>query len=199
MNNQFEKACKFAIECHSNQKRKDGSIYILHPFEVVTIASTMTKDEDVLIAAILHDTVEDANIKIEEIINLFGKRVGYLVDYETEPKYPNLSKEESWMLRKQGALKKLELSNDISFKILYLSDKLANIRSLYRDYKLNGISSFDKFNIKDIDIQSWYYYSILERLKELQSFEAYKEFEDKLNYIFKETKVRNNEKNNNHI
>jgi len=190
----FDKACKFAIDHHSGQRRKDGSIYILHPFEVATIASTMTSDEEVLSAAILHDTIEDANVNINKITKLFGQRVARYVELETEAKYENLSKADSWLLRKQAALKKLELINDINFKILYLSDKLANIRSLYNEFNLEGNLAFNKYNINDIQIQGWYYYSVLERLEELNQFSAYKEFEDKINYIFKESRKNENGK-----
>ena len=47
MDNIFERACRFAIDKHFNQRRKDGSMYIFHPLEVTTIASTMTDDEEV--------------------------------------------------------------------------------------------------------------------------------------------------------
>lgn len=184
MGNLFNKACKFAIDCHSNQERKDGTMYILHPFEVATIASTMTDDEEVLAAAILHDTVEDTNVNVDEIRELFGEKVGKLVEHETEIEYPNLTKQESWIMRKKSALKTLELIPDINFKIIYLSDKLSNIRSLYRDYNKNGISAFDKFNVKDMNIQAWYYYEVLGHLKDLENFDAYKEFKDKIDCIF---------------
>ncbi|MBR0412217.1 MAG: bifunctional (p)ppGpp synthetase/guanosine-3',5'-bis(diphosphate) 3'-pyrophosphohydrolase [Eubacterium sp.] len=58
MTDVFEKAVSFAARAHRGQKRKDGSIYILHPLEVAVIAGTMTHDEDVIAAAVLHDTVE---------------------------------------------------------------------------------------------------------------------------------------------
>ena len=191
MDNLFDKACKYAIEKHSNQKRKDGSIYILHPFEVATIASTITNDEEVLAASILHDCVEDANSNIDEIKELFGDRVSKLVENETEEQYPDLSKKDSWMMRKKSALKRLEEAEDIDFKIIYLSDKLSNIRSLYRDYKVNGIDAFNKFNIKDINTQSWFYYEVLNHLNDLNNTEAYNELKEKVNYIFEST-GRNN-------
>lgn len=184
MDNLFDKACKYAIEKHSNQKRKDGSIYILHPFEVATIASTITNDEEVLSAAILHDCVEDTDSNIDEIYDLFGERISKLVENETEPVFPDLSKEESWKLRKKCALERLDKTTDIGFKIIYLSDKLSNIRSLYRDYRINGNEAFNKFNVKDIDTQSWFYHEVLKHLKELNEYDAYKELEEKIDIIF---------------
>ena len=186
MGNLFDRACKYSIEKHSNQLRKDGSLYILHPFEVATIASTMTSDEEVLAAAVLHDTVEDTDSTFDDINELFGDKIANLVKKETENQYPDLTKEESWILRKKEAITKLKETNDINFKIIYLSDKLANIRSLYRDYDNNGMKAFDRFNVKDISIQGWYYNELLSCFKELENYDAYKEFKEKIDYVFKE-------------
>ena len=100
----FEKACMYALEKHKNQMRKDGTMYIFHPLEVATIASTMTNDEEVLAASVLHDTIEDANSNTHELNEMFGEKVAKLVALETEETYPNLSKVESWILRKKKAL-----------------------------------------------------------------------------------------------
>ena len=182
----FDKACEYAIKNHAGQKRKDGSIYILHPFEVTSIVSTMTNDVEVLSASILHDVVEECNVSIDEIIKLFGDRVGKLVSLETEMKYPDLSKEASWELRKKDAINRLRETDELGFKIIYLSDKLANIRSLYRDYQKVGYEAFNKFNVNKIDKQAWYYYSVLNSVSELSEYDAYKEYKEKLDLIFKE-------------
>ena len=194
----FEEACMYAINAHRGQKRKDGTMYILHPFEVATIATTMTNDVEVLASCILHDVPEDCNIPISQITNLFGERVGKLVGLETESKFSNVTKEESWKLRKQEAINRLITSDDIGFKIIYLSDKLANIRSLIRDFKSNGINAFNKFNMKDMNEHAWYYYSVLDNISELEQFDAYKEYEEKINYIFKDYKEEILNGKNNH-
>ena len=186
MGNIVEKAIKYATEKHSGQKRKDGTIYVLHPLEVVTIASSITNDEEVLAAATLHDVIEECDIDIKEITNIFGNRVSKIVALETEPKYPELSKDKSWQLRKEEAIRRLNNSDDIGFKIVYLSDKLANIRSLFKDFNMNGLDALNKFNIRDKDMQAWYYFSVLEAVKELNKHDAYKELEDKVKYIFKD-------------
>lgn len=185
MNKLFDKACIYAIEKHSCQKRKDGTLYILHPFEVASIANTITKDEEVLSAAILHDVCEECNIDTNEIRNLFGERVGKIVSLETEKKYQNLSKKDSWKLRKEEAIKRLKETDEIGFKIVYLSDKLANIRSLFIDYKCNGKEAFYKFNVTNIEEQAWYYYSILDAIRDLNNTDAYKEYKEKIDIIFK--------------
>lgn len=199
MEHLFEKSCQYAINCHSGQKRKDGTIYILHPIEVTSIASTMTSDEEVLSSAMLHDVVEDCNIDIEEIVNLFGARVGKIVALETEPKYSDLSKSESWKLRKEEALTRLKVADDIGFKIVFLADKLANIRSIYREFQKKGIDSFNMFNVHDVNEHAWYYFNVLENVSELKETDAYNEYEMKINLIFnnlKKEEVINGKRNN---
>lgn len=193
MGNLFDRACKFAVESHKGQLRKNGQLFILHPQEVTTIAGTMTNDENVLAAAVLHDVPEECNMEIAQIIKEFGKKVGTLVALETETKYLNLSSYDSWMLRKKEAIDRLQTTKDINFKILYLSDKLANIRSLYEEFIVDGYSIFDKFNMKDPTIQAWYYYSVLENISELKEYSAYKEYEYKINIIFNGLRKENND------
>ncbi|MBR2828260.1 MAG: hypothetical protein IKE70_03415, partial [Bacilli bacterium] len=91
-------------------------------------------------------------------------------------------------------------SKDIGYKIVFLSDKLSNIRSLFRDIEKNQEDAFLKFNIKDKEIQAWYYYEILEQLKELKNEDAYKELEEKIQMIFQK-RIRRDEdaKKNYHL
>ena len=184
MVNIFERACVYAVNSHQGQRRKDGSVYILHPFEVASIAGTMTYDDEVLAAAILHDVCEECDVLPEALSKQFGERIGKLVSLETETKYPELPKDRSWKLRKIEALKRLDECDDIGFKIIYLSDKLSNIRSLYRDFSEIGLDAFKKFNVKDVNEQAWYYYSVLDELEELKETEAYQEFKGKIDIIF---------------
>ena len=194
----FKEALEYATLKHQGMKRKDGSDYITHPIEVTTIANTITNDEEVLSTCMLHDVPEECDVSIDEIKKLFGDRVGKLVDLETEPKYSDIPKKESWILRKTEAIRRLNTTDDIGFKIVYLSDKLANLRSLYKDYQVNGLHAFDKFNVNDVNQQAWYYCSVLDELSELKDTEAYKEYEKYINEIFKDyRRDNNNGKNSN--
>ena len=193
----FDKAYKYAVKHHEGQRRKDGTDFIQHPIEVTNIASTITNDEEVLASAMLHDVPEECKVAIEEIKLLFGDRVGRIVSLETEPFYPYISKQESWKLRKQEAIKRLSTTDEIGFKIVYLSDKLSNIRSLYNDYNRIGTNAFAKFNVSDMNTQAWYYYNVLANLSELKDTEAYKEFEEKLNHIFKDIRRVEDDKRSN--
>lgn len=87
--NVLDRAICMAVRAHAGmQRKKDGSPYILHPMEVAVIAGTLTQDPEVLAAAVLHDTVEDAGVTLEEIGAACGERVARLVASETEEKIP---------------------------------------------------------------------------------------------------------------
>lgn len=185
MSNNFENAVRFALKAHKGQKRKDGSSYILHPLEVAVIAGTMTRDEDVLAAAVLHDTVEDTSVTADDILENFGDRIAYLVASETEDKRPQMSSSESWKIRKVESLEELKNCNDRDVRVIWLADKLSNMRSLYRDFLKQGLSVFEKFNEKDPREQMWYHSKVLEYTSELSDYAAYKEYKNYFDLIFK--------------
>ena len=91
MKDLVSKAIVFSTAAHDGMRRRIGeSPYILHPLEVATIIGTMTDDQEVIAAGLLHDVVEDAGVTIEEIEENFGKRVKELVASETENKREDL-------------------------------------------------------------------------------------------------------------
>ena len=77
---ELKKALKYSTLAHKEQVRKSGDPYIIHPILVASIVASVTNDESMAIAALLHDIVEDTTVSIEEIENLFGKDVAHLVD-----------------------------------------------------------------------------------------------------------------------
>jgi len=181
----FDRAVAYATEKHSGQTRKLVKIpYILHPMEVTAIAGTMTEDQDTLAACILHDTVEDTDATLEEIEELFGKRVMLIVMTETEEKRENLPPSETWKLRKDETLNMLQHTKDRSVKILWLSDKLSNIRSFYRELRADGNKLWSHLNQKDPAAHEWYYRSIAEALSELKDFDAYREYIETVDKVF---------------
>ena len=182
-----ERAALFAIKAHEGQVRKiSKEHYFFHPLEVAYHASIMTKDEDVIIAALLHDTIEEGHVSPMEIEKEFGKKVKELVLAETENEYPDLSREESWKLRKEDAIKRLHNATDINVKILYLADKLSNIKSLYDTYLNEGDKAFNYFHVKDKSLHEWFYFSILNEISELKNTAPYREYKEKIEKIFKE-------------
>lgn len=181
----FDKALCFATERHKGQVRKNGNIpYILHPIEVATIVATMSDDEDLLCAALLHDTVEDTNTTLEELTENFGKRVSLLVLTETENKRENLPPNATWQIRKEETLIMLEHTRDLDVKKLWLGDKLANMRSIARDYMVMGDDVWLAFNQKDPKKQIWYYATIARCLYDLHNYAAYKEYIALVKFVF---------------
>ncbi|MDP3026465.1 MAG: HD domain-containing protein [Nanoarchaeota archaeon] len=77
---------EFAKNAHDGQKRRTGGDYITHPIAVAKIASNYGADEQVIHACLLHDVVEDTNIKLEEIAEKFGQKVAFLVYGVTKAK-----------------------------------------------------------------------------------------------------------------
>ena len=171
-------AISFAVKAHDGMRRKNSNNpYILHPMEAAVIAGTMTTDQEVIAAAILHDVVEDADIAIEEIEEKFGKRVRELVESETEDKRAELPPIDTWRIRKEETLSVLKNTNDMGILMVWLGDKLANIRSIYREWRKEGNSVWLNFNQKNVNEQEWYYKSILkytERLSDTLAWNEYK-------------------------
>lgn len=186
MSAMFEKAVCFAMESHRGMQRKSENIpYVLHPMEVATIAATLTDKEDVLVAALLHDTVEDTGVTLDQIEQEFGSRVRELVASETENKRRDLPSQNTWLIRKKESLEFLNNTSDLDIKILWLADKLANMRSFYRLFSKEGSSMWNRFNQKDIKLQKWYYEGIMESLKDLDSSVAWNEYKELFLLVFK--------------
>ncbi len=181
------KAIIFAAEAHDGMRRKQSDApYILHPLEAAVIAGSLTSDQEVIAAAVLHDVVEDAGVAIDEIEKRFGKRVAELVLSETENKREHLSKAVTWKLRKEEAIQLLKDTKDKDIKILYLGDKLANMRSIYHTWKKEGHDMWKQFNQQDPSEHAWYYRSISENISELAGTPAYQEFNELIHKVFKE-------------
>ena len=81
---QVERAVQYANEKHRDQKRKDGSPYIIHPLAVAEIVAEIGLDTDAITAALLHDCIEDTSASFDEISKLFGKTVAELVEGVTK-------------------------------------------------------------------------------------------------------------------
>ena len=179
------KAIEFAARAHDGMERKkDKTPYILHPLEAAVIVGTMTDDQDVISAAVLHDVVEDTPVTIEEVEEKFGSRVKALVESETEDKRADLPPEDTWKIRKEESLEVLQNCGDNSVLILWLGDKLANMRSFYRIWKQSGDSMWQMFNQKDPLQQKWYYTRIAELTSALSEFPAWQEYNELVKIVF---------------
>ena len=178
-------AIAFAVKAHDGMRRKKSeSPYILHPMEAAVIVGTMTDDQNLIAAAALHDVVEDAGITIDEIEARFGKRVRELVASETEDKRADRPPEETWRIRKEESLHVLENTDDIAVLMVWLGDKLANMRAIYRDFKAEGNAMWQRFNQKDENAQAWYYRSIANLTERLANTSAWLEFKTLTELVF---------------
>jgi len=133
----LEDALAFSIQAHINQFRKSGEPYIVHPILVASIVASITNDESMTIAALLHDVVEDTDITIEEISGKFGKDVSHLVegltkidiirDNELIPSHSN----EKLVVSALSFRKMLLASiGDIRVLVVKLCDRLHNMLTL---------------------------------------------------------------------
>ncbi len=125
----IEKAYKLSKVVHGGQQRVSGDPYIMHPIEVAIILADLEIDSTAIIAAILHDTIEDTTCTLEEISAEFGTEVATLVDGVTKlGKIPYNTKEEQQAenLRKMF----LAMAKDIRVILIKLADRLHNMRTL---------------------------------------------------------------------
>ncbi len=179
-------AIAFAVKAHDGMRRKKSEApYILHPMEAAVIVGTMTNDQNLIAAAALHDVVEDAGVTIEEIGEKFGKRVQELVQAETEDKREDLPPDATWKVRKEESLEVLKNTDDIAVLIVWLGDKLANMRSFYREWKAEGNAMWQRFNQKDISQQAWYYRSIVKYTERLSDTSAWLEYKTLTEIVFR--------------
>ena len=184
--NLLEEAIIYATVLHQGRTRRMSDVpYILHPLEVAQILSTMTDDLEVLAAGVLHDVVEDTDGTLAEIERRFGERVAGLVASTTEAAYVGVDKALSWKRRKEESLRALRNSTDVGVKMLWLADKLANIRSTAGSFSERGEAVWEAFHQRDPEMQRWYYESVAKLVEfDLNRSGAYKEFIKHINFIW---------------
>lgn len=151
------KAIQFATKAHEGQKRKgkNPAPYICHPVFVGMELLKLGYDEDTVVAGILHDTIEDGFPSFERdavrnmIIKDFGNRVLSLVDAVTEPKDPNMTKEEkrkTWESRKVEHLERLR-SSPPEARAIACIDMYANMLDLKRTIEDERHDALSYFNV----------------------------------------------------
>lgn len=175
----INKAISFASLAHSNQKRKGSDTpYVLHPLEAGIIVSQIKYDEDLICAAILHDTVEDSKVGYEALKIIFNERITELVKAQSE------DKSKSWQERKQHTIDYLNSVEDEDIKIVALGDKLSNMRAIHRDYIKLGEKLWERFNVKEKSKHGWYYMSLVNSLRSLNKYMEYQEFKELVLKVF---------------
>ncbi len=181
----LDRAVIFAVKAHANTERRGkGFPYIVHPMEAVEIVATMTPDQEMLAAAILHDTVEDTDVTAEEIRREFGDRIADMVVSESDVFTPGVSEEESWRSRKQAAIDRLGRASRDS-KMVALGDKLSNMRAIARDYKEKGDALWSIFHAPGgKSDHEWHYRGLAGAMAELEQYSAYQEFVSLIDQVF---------------
>lgn len=168
----FDEAVRFATEAHKGQVRKGTKKpYIVHPVEVAKIVATMTSDDEILSAAVLHDTIEDcAGVTKEILCERFGERVAELVAGESE------DKSKTWEERKGTTIQRLKTESR-ELQMIALADKLSNMRDIDRDYPVMGESLWMQFRMHSKHAIGWYYKGVMESLQEkFQGVPAFEEY-----------------------
>ena len=177
MKNLIHEAIIFATLKHTEQKRKGTDIpYITHPMEVMQILSKNNCSDKIIIAGILHDTLEDTNTTSSEIIDLFGEDIFKIVSAESE------DKSKTWKERKQTTINHLD-NCSLDEKSVCLADKLSNLRSMVADKKTVGENLWKRFNATKNDIE-WYYRQVFGKLSTLSKTKMYKEYRVLLDMVF---------------
>ena len=148
-------AIEFAAGAHRGQYRKGSKIpYIIHPLNVGKILIEHVCSDEVVIAGILHDTVEDTPVTLDNIRQEFGLKVADLVEAASEP-----DKSDTWENRKKHTIRILKnLSHEAM--ILVLADKLDNIRAIREGLERDGEGVWERFN-RPREKQKWYYDSLM--------------------------------------
>ena len=122
-------AFELAAGSHVDQKRKDGSPYITHPIAAAIIVVEMGLDEDSIVAALLHDVVEDTSVTCDEVARLFGKSVADIVDGVTKLTRVNFSNKEDEQMENMRKML-MAMSRDIRVILIKLADRLHNMRTM---------------------------------------------------------------------
>ena len=125
----IDRAVEYAREKHKDQKRKDGSPYIIHPLAVAEIVAEMGLDLDAVLGAILHDCIEDTDASHDEIAKLFGNTTAELVEGVTKLTRANFSSTEQAQMEN---LRKMfmAMSKDIRVVLIKIADRLHNMRTM---------------------------------------------------------------------
>ena len=180
----LDRAIIFAVKAHHNTERRGkGFPYIVHPMEAVEIVATITKDQELLAAAALHDTIEDTDVTVEDIRREFGNRIAELVHAESDQFTEGVSEEDSWHDRKKAAIDRLAKAPHDA-KIVAMGDKLSNMRAIWRDYRNIGDQLWQIFHVKDKASHEWHYRGLAASLSELSDTFAYKEFVRLIDEVF---------------
>ena len=177
LNIRIHNAIVFAAQMHKNQLRKGTDLpYIIHPMEVMQILTENGCNEELIIAGILHDVLEDTAATPDIVEKLFGSKVLSLVKSETQ------DTNKPWKERRQDALLKIKQESRDA-QLVFCADKLSNIKSIYADKQAIGNDVFKRFSAPLSDIK-WYYQNMVLALNKIDDYKMKHEFKIFVDKVF---------------
>ena len=162
LSTRFDHALLFAAQVHRYQDRKKTGVpYLSHLLGVASIVLDYGGDEDMGIAALLHDAVEDHGGRpmLRVIEQIFGPRVAKIVDGCTDSYGEEGKRKPRWFPRKLRYLRRVR-NEDAETRFVSAADKLYNTRAVLRDLRYSGESVFDRFSAPKAKVL-WYYRSLV--------------------------------------
>jgi len=151
----LQRAFRYAAEKHAGQTRKQTAVpYLSHLMAVASLVLEAGGDEDMAIAALLHDVVEDCGgmPRLREVRTRFGPRVARIVEGCTDT---FVDPKPEWLQRKQDYLREVKHA-DAETRLVSASDKLHNVRTILADYRRDGDAIWKRFTGKK-EGTLWYY------------------------------------------
>lgn len=176
--NLIEKAIIIATKAHEKQYRKETNIpYIVHPFAVAMILMKNGCNDDVIASGLLHDTIEDTDLTIQDIEREFGSNVADIVQGCSEP-----DRNLSWEERKEQTLEEIKMAS-LDIRLVACADKIHNVRSIRDDLRVHGESVWNRFN-RGKGKQEWYYRGLVKSLGYASRFELLEQLEEEVGLLF---------------
>lgn len=160
----LDRALALAAMAHRDQVRKGSQVpYIIHPTHAAMILLRYQFPEDAILAAVLHDVVEDTDTSLAKIEAEFGSKVAQTVDQVSEKKSATGGEKLPWRQRKQEQLERLGQA-DMLAAAVKSADALHNCHSMLRDLEEQGAALWARFRGSQSD-QLWYYTSLAALLR----------------------------------
>jgi|SRR5581483_1187476 (p)ppGpp synthase/HD superfamily hydrolase len=177
-------AIEFAAHAHAGQYRKGTRIpYIVHPLAVARILIENDAPEDVVLASVLHDVIEDTPVTLAQVRANFGENVARLVEAMSEP-----DRSDTWENRKRDTLEFLETAPP-EVLLIKVADQLDNIRGIREDYMRLGETVWKRFH-RGREKQKWYHQGLADvfrrRLTSAQGAALAQEFSENVRAVFGE-------------
>lgn len=184
MNNKINDAIKIAMEAHENKKRIAEDVpYLIHPIEVGIILAKNNQDDDVIVAGIIHDAVEEEYVKLDEVENRFGHKVKRIVEKVYYADKHGDGKD--YREKKLFTIDYLREQASPGFKFVSCADKLSNVRIMLKRKEEIGDKVWESYD-ESYEDMAWYHQNLVVSLNKLHRYELYKEYVEIVENLFGE-------------